>query len=148
MPVALLPDRVFNIRSLVPKKDLLLWVKTYKKHHDFWSIPDTAKRLGINHEFAYQLVNLQLLTYFTKENSQTRWIGQYDLEKFESQYILLAKLASSLNIDSRKLQASLSLEKVFPIAHCWSIKLRQKVYLRIQLEEIDFLQSLFIDKRD
>lgn len=70
---------------------------------DHLTVPQVAKRLNINQELAYQLVNTGLITYQLDNNSKKRLISKTFLELFTKEYIFLAEIAKATKIGSRTL---------------------------------------------
>lgn len=105
-----------------------------QKPQDHSSIPDIAKALSVNQEFAYQLVNHNLLGYTTIKN--IRYITNKQLFDFKEKYEILAHYCTQQNTSSAYTIKLLSHLKIFPVDHNWPEKLRQKVYLRTDLDKI------------
>lgn len=105
-----------------------------QKPQDHSSIPDIAKALSVNQEFAYQLVNHDLLEYTTIKN--IRYITNKQLFDFKEKYEILAHYCTQQNTSSAYAIKLLSHLKIFPVDHNWPEKLRQKVYLRTDLDKI------------
>lgn len=101
---------------------------------DCSSIPDLARSLSINQEFAYQLVNSKLLEYTMIGN--TRYVSNQNLYDFKEKYIILAHYCAQHDISSSYVIKLLTYRKHFPIDHNWPQKLRQKVYLRTDIDKL------------
>lgn len=106
------------------------------QHTSLLTIPDFAKEWGINQEFAYQLVNLGLLTYQIMD--KTRFIAKSDLQLFEQTYILLAHYAKAKGDYSRTILTQLTQQQIYSVDHTWKRKLRQKVFFK---QDIDLLEN-------
>lgn len=126
-----------GIRSLVIKRgDFLSWYEKSKLKSDRISVPMAAKRLGINQEFAYQLVKQKLLRSSLDDGRTKRWISEGNLEEFQARYVLLSKLSKAMGIGSRALMDYLASREIRPVDYYQEEKLRQKVYDRLELFNI------------
>ncbi|MBK5143729.1 TniQ family protein [Budviciaceae bacterium BWR-B9] len=118
-----------KIRSLrIPISEFMSWLNRKIPAVSYMTIPEAAKYLKINQEFAYQLVNYGFLSHTTLESSATRWITAEDLEAFNERYLLLSRLSERLGINSRTLARQLAEKGLFSVDYRTEFKLRQKLY--------------------
>ncbi len=136
-------DNYKNIKSLrVSREQLKQWIVDNDDMKDYLTIPQVAKRLNINQEFAYQLANTGLITYQLDNNSKERLISEVFLELFTKKYIFLAEIAKATKIGSRTLITYLAEKEIYPIDHLSDKKLRLKVFSRESLKEIIILKDI------
>lgn len=130
--------KLVDIRGIgLSQSDFYQWLNNHRvKNPSLVTIPNLAKEFGINQEFAYQLVNFGLLTYQVIDNA--RFISQRDIQLFKKKYILLTHYARSKGYNSRIILGKLSQYLVYPVDHTWKTKLRQKVFLKI---DVDFFEN-------
>jgi hypothetical protein len=134
-------DRTGLSSLIVGKKDFLEWYERRKKNDDLLSVPVTAKLLGIQQEFTYQLVDSGLIESSSKDDKTSKWISHQGLEEFRQQYVLLSKLAKQTQLNSRSLVRYLASREIYSVDHDWESKLRQKVYQREALSKVQILAS-------
>lgn len=103
------------------------------------SIPVAAKLMQIQQQFAYQLVKVGLLETSSALGGTTRWLSQINIEQFQQKYILLSKLSKNTGLSSRTLMSYLASIGVFPVDQGWERALRQKVYIKEQLSDVQIL---------
>lgn len=82
----------------IPTKALISWVNQKTKQHTYMTIPEMAKKLTISQQFAYELVNHQLMPYTIIKRNNTRWITEDNIKTFNKNYIILSKLAKEKGI--------------------------------------------------
>ncbi len=124
---------------LFTKAMFLEWYKRFKEDGSLLSIPSLAKVLGINQEFTYQLVNNGVIEATSTTGSDIKWISKKNLLDFTNNYILSSKLSKKIQMNPRKLVNLLASREVHPIDYEWDKKLRQKVYKKEILMNVDFL---------
>ena len=123
-----------GIRSIGTNKDAFQnWYLDKFTDEQYLTISQVANKLAINNEFAYQLVNNDLLkTSSDSKNIKSRRVSLTQFEDFKQKYVLLSKLSLVLEQSSTHVSACLRYLNVYPIDHEMENKLRQKVYkLRI-----------------
>lgn len=108
-----------------------------QKPMDHSTIPDVAKVLSLNQEFTYQLVNCDLLKCITINN--VRYITNQHLYDFKEKYEILAHYCTQQNASSAYTIKLLSRLKILPVDHNWPEKLRQKVYLRTDINKLSYI---------
>lgn len=133
-----------GIRSLGTNKDAFQnWYLDKFTDDKYLSISKVAHKLGINQEFAYQLVNYDFLKTSTdSKNIKIRKVSLTQLEDFKQEYVLLSKLSLVLEQSSTHVSACLRYLNVYPIDHEMEIKLRQKVYKRQSIAKLPQYSSL------
>lgn len=141
LPVALNKNRVGFSSMMFSRKEFLLWYDLNKQKSEYLTIPRTAKLLGVNQEFTYQLINQGYLKYVTLAGNATRWVTQEQVDKFLNKYILLSKLAKKYLLNSRVLKSYLETREIYPIDYEKKFQLRQKVYEKKDLENIQILKG-------
>lgn len=131
-----------GLSSMLFKKDEFSeWFERYKAKSKLLSIPATAKILGIHQQFTYQLVENGIIGVASKPNSQSRWILHEEIDEFRNKYTLLSKLAKKSHLSSRSLINYLASREIYPVDHVWENKLRQKLYERNDLAQIQILEG-------
>ncbi|MBO6557560.1 MAG: TniQ family protein [Pseudomonadales bacterium] len=113
------------------------WYRSWRTNGRM-SIVDVAKRLGINQEFAYQLLNLGYIQHSME--GKLRWISEDDLELFENQYVILSKLAKQTGTSSAALAKHIRQRGVSSCGGSKSHHLRQKLYQRDRLAQIGIIK--------
>lgn len=141
--VAMQQDQYKNIKTLkISREKLKQWIIDNDDMKDYLTIPQVAKRLNINQQLAYQLVNLGLITYRLDNNSKKRLVSEVFLELFNKKYIFLAEIAKATKIGSRILITYLVEKEIFPVDYLWSTKLRLKIFLKEDLKELSILNGI------
>ena len=118
---------------LFDKTEFKEWLNLHKRESDLFSIPQLSKRLGLQQEFTYQLVDNCIIKTTLNPNNSSKWVSQKNIDEFHREYILLSKLAKITNIHSRTIMKILEGMNIFPIDNNWKISLRQKVYKKEHL---------------
>lgn len=139
-----LDAKTFNvkqgIRSLsIRSTEVVDWIESKLTDVDFYSIPQIAKLLVINQQFAYELINTGVLESEIDKLTGIHRIKEEHLAAFHAKYILLSKLSKSIELSSRSLIECLASKAIYPIDKEWSRKLRQKVYLREDIISIHWI---------
>ncbi len=124
---------------LFSQSEFLTWYEKIKSSSNVISIPVAAKLMQIQQQFAYQLVKVGLLETSSALGGTTRWLSQINIEQFQQKYILLSKLSKNTGLSSRTLISYLASIGVFPVDQGWEIALRQKVYIKEQLSDVQIL---------
>lgn len=93
----------------IPTKVLISWVNQKTKQNIYMTIPQMAKQLSISQQFAYELINHQLMPYTIIEGSNTRWITESNIKIFNKNYIILSKLAKEKCTSSKELMKRLEI---------------------------------------
>lgn len=131
-----------GIRSLSIKKTKVIeWVESQLGDVDFYSVPQIAKLLVINQQFAYELINTGIIECDIDDTTGIHCIKEEQLAAFKAQYILLSKLSKDIQLSSRTLIECLASKAIYSIDKEWSIKLRQKVYLRKDVLSIYWIEN-------
>ena len=131
-----------GIRSLsIAKVDVLEWIESKLGDVEFYSVPQIAKLLVINQQFTYELVHFGLLRSDLDTETHCHHIQEEQLAAFKTQYILLSKLSKLLKLSSRTLIEFLGSRNIFSVDKGWSVKLRQKVYLRDDIISVYWMES-------
>jgi len=130
-----------GIRSLsIKKAEVIEWIESKLGDVDFYSVPQLAKLLVINQQFAYELIHAEIIQSDIDDVTGLHCIQEEQLAAFKAQYILLSKLSKVINLSSRVLIEFLSSKTIYPIDKKWSRKLRQKVYLREDVLSIYWIE--------
>jgi predicted DNA-binding transcriptional regulator AlpA len=124
---------------LFVKNDFLEWYERHKVKSSLISIPATAKLLGLQQQFTYQLVEAGLIGSSIKPGCSSRWILKQNISDFRDQYVLLSKLAKRVQVSSRTLLSYLASRQIYPVDQDWLDPLRQKVYERNRLVNVQLL---------
>ncbi|MFT2098388.1 TniQ family protein [Marinomonas sp. 2405UD66-6] len=128
-----LPSMLFD------KSDFKEWYEGYKAVDNLLSIPVTAKLLGLQQQFTYQLVDTGLIETQSKNGTTLKWVSQKGIDDFRERYVLLAKLAKRAQISSKALMKHLADREIYPIDEQWKVPLRQKVYERQYLANVQLI---------
>lgn len=124
--IGLKPENIRSITLCYSDFEALMY-QHIKKPKALLTIPEIAKKLNLNQEFTYQLVNYQFLEYIQVNN--TRFISQEHLSKFNEQYVILAHYCARNCLTSSSLIKHLEKYHIYPVDHHWNKNyLRQKVY--------------------
>jgi hypothetical protein len=126
---------------LFSKDDFLEWYERYKANSSLVSIPSTAKLLGLQQQFTYQLVEAGLIETSSNDGYSSRWVSQQGINDFRDKYVLLSKLAKKIQLNSRTLLNYLASREIYPIDQKWGQPLRQKVYERERLVDVQLLSG-------
>lgn len=136
-------DQHKNIKSLrISRKQLKQWIINNDDMKDYLTIPQVAKRLNINQELAYQLVNKGLIAHRLDNNSTKRLVSETFLELFADEYIFLAEIAKATKIGSRTLMTYLAEKEIYPVDHKDNKKLRLKVFYKEDLKNLSILNGI------
>lgn len=127
------------------RDDFLFWLEFNKKNEEFISVPLLAKVLGVQQQFAYELVNRGIISSSKCIDSKNACISHSQLSEFNNKYVVLSKLSKAVNINSRTLISYLASRATTPIDDDSEKPLRQKVYLKEQLRNICIL-SPYLDR--
>lgn len=122
------------------RDDFISWFEIKKNNKDLLSIPSVAKILGINQQFAYELVSYSCIKVVSKD--QANWVTKSSLDDFHNKYIILSKLSKAAHLNSRTLISYLASRAIYPIDHYRDDKLRQKIYLKSHLINIRILNAI------
>jgi hypothetical protein len=71
----------------------------------------------------------------------TRWVTQAQIDNFLAKYVLLSKLGKKFSLNSRVLKSYLETREIYPIDYGKNFQLRQKVYEKKHLENIQILKG-------
>lgn len=123
------------------KESVVTWLQLRLNDPENLTIPTAAKILKINQEFTYQLVNRGLLKT-QLANDGSRRISLSSISAFQKNYAILAKLASSIEVGSRSLQDYLTSRGIRPIDYKWKTSLRQKIYKKSCLPNIEIFKGI------
>lgn len=141
--VTVLDNHHKNIKSLaISSEQLNQWITESIATNDYLTVPKVAKRLKINQEFAYQLINANIIKYLTYDDNKTKMVSELNLEIFTDKCIFLAQISRATNIGSRTLMAYFADKEIYPIDHLWIKKLRLKVFYREQLKKLTILKDI------
>lgn len=121
------------------KSEFSNWYEKRKLEHNLISIPVAAKLMNIQQEFAYQLVRVGLLETSCASSGSTRWLSKISIDQFQQKYVLLSKLSKKTGKSSRALMSHLASCGIFPVDQEWEKPLRQKVYLKEYLFDVQIL---------
>jgi hypothetical protein len=133
-----------GIRSLsISKTEIIDWIESKLGDVDFYSVPQLAKLIVINQQFAYELINTGIIESDIDKLTGIHSIREEQLATFKTQYILLSKLSNLLNLSSRLLIEYLRSKAIYPVDKEWSRKLRQKVYLRDEVLNVYWIKEIF-----
>ncbi|KZY97050.1 hypothetical protein A3746_31465 [Oleibacter sp. HI0075] len=126
---------------LFSQSEFLAWYEKKKFRSNVISIPVAAKIMKIQQEFAYQLVDAGLLELSSPSKGAARWLTHTNIEQFHQKYILLSKLAKETKRSSRTLMSYFASIGVYPVDQCWEKPLRQKVYDKKRLINVQILRG-------
>lgn len=126
---------------LFDRDDFLKWYEYYKAKKNLLSIPSTAKLLGVQQQFAYQLIENGLIETSLDSDGHSRWVSQEAISDFHNRYILLSKLAKKVQLSSRCLLSYLASREIYSVDREWEEPLRQKVYEREELANVQLLSE-------
>lgn len=121
------------------KNDFMEWYECYKAEDELLSIPTTAKLLGLQQQFTYQLVDMGLIETQSKNSTSLRWVSKKQIDDFRERYVLLSKLAKQAQLNSRALMNHLAGRDIYPVDEQWETPLRQKVYERQNLTNVQLI---------
>jgi hypothetical protein len=127
---------------LVSRREFLDWYLRYKDKSRYMTLIQAAKRLGVNQEIAYQLLNHGLLECTKRDDNSTRWIHEGQFVQFNSKYVFLSKISKATEIGSRILMRYLAGFEIYPVDKEAGFKLRQKLYLREDLVNVTLLEPV------
>lgn len=124
--------------------EFLAWLETYRSRSsgDKMTVSVAAKLLGINQEFAYQLINHGYLDFVLTNGSSTKWITQNNIDVFSDRYILLSRLAKKSSLSSRVIKSYLETREVYSLDYEEKFQLRQKLYEKKDLKNIQIFHGL------
>lgn len=128
-----LPSMLFD------KSDFKEWYEGYKAGDGLLSIPVTARLLGLQQQFTYQLVDTGLIETQSKNGTSLKWVSQKGIDDFREKYVLLSKVAKRSQISSRALMNHLADREIYPVDEQWKVQLRQKVYERQNLANMQLI---------
>jgi hypothetical protein len=120
------------------KHQVLEWYKRFRCKARL-SVLDASEILGINQEFTYQLVNQGYI--HSVSDHHHKWMEFSDLELFNRDYVILAKLAIQTEQSSRGLINILNKYSIDSADHRSKVKLRQKLYHRVDLVKVSELHE-------
>ncbi|WP_186821559.1 TniQ family protein [Wohlfahrtiimonas chitiniclastica] len=129
--IGLKPENIRSITLCYSDLEILMF-QYIKKPETLSTIPEIAKKLKLNQEFTYQLINYQFLQYIQIDN--TRFISQEHLSIFHEQYIILSHYCAQNSLTSGSLIKQLERYHIYPVDHHWNKnQLRQKVYKKTEI---------------
>lgn len=132
-----------NIKALaISCEELNDWLAEYTEPEGYLTIPQLAKQLKINQEFAYQLINSGLIDNFSSENGKKRLIMEQALTEFMSKYVFLAQLSKATKIGSSTLINYFANREIFLVDYLWPTKLRLKVFYKEELKVLSILKGI------
>jgi len=129
------------------KQEFISWFELEKIDQELMSIPIFAKVLGINQQFAYELVRYGYIEAFERDGKAGVWINKDALTNFREKYVLLSKLSKAINIQSKTLISYLASRDVYPLDINEINKLRQKIYLKEHMKNIQIIANYFREQR-
>lgn len=132
-------NRIGLASMMFVKGDFIRWLEIYRSKSTNFSVTVTAKILNINQEFTYQLVKHGILKSDISYKTNLREIREEYITEFNNEYILLSKLAKKIILNSRTLVSYLASREIYPVDYNESFKLRQKVYRKNDLSNVNIL---------
>lgn len=143
MAVTIHKEQYDNIKALaISRKELNGWLNVSNNCEGYLTIPQLAKRLKINQQFAYQLINSELITHFKAEDGKKRLITEQALTDFMDSYVFLAQLSKITKLASHTLMDYFASKAIYPIDYLWDTKLRLKVFDREKLKKLIILKNI------
>jgi hypothetical protein len=115
------------------------WLTNNKITAGQLSVPEVAKIMKLNQQFTYQLVKSGLLQS-KKVNNNRIIITHKNIDYFNAEYYLLARLAKSLSMGSKMVMKQLEILSIFPVEPSDGETLRQVVYRK---KEVDIVVNRF-----
>ncbi|NJA08338.1 TniQ family protein [Methylococcaceae bacterium WWC4] len=123
-------DQPRKFRNLwLDKAEICRWLNQLRPQMATLTVTNAAKVLGINEEFAYQLVNRGYLNHQLDSRNAKR-IFPDQINQFRQEYVMLSKLSEASGLSSARLVDILESSEIFPVDHNVADKLRQKLYRR------------------
>jgi len=124
---------ILQIRALfIDMQEFMSWLNNLRPIPDYLSVTEAAKQLGVNEEFAYQLVNHGYLHHkINSRNAKVIFAGH--VRQFNQEYVILSKLSEESGISSARLVELLDSLNIFSVDHNDADKLRQKLYTRADI---------------
>lgn len=123
-------DKPRKIRDLwLDKVEFCKWLDHLRPKADALTVTETAKLLGVNEEFGYQLVNRGYLNHKV-DSRNAKMIFPDHIRQFRQAYVILSKLSEDANCSSARIIELLEVSEIYTVDHNDPDKLRQKLYTR------------------
>ncbi len=129
-------DGIRNL--LIDRREFMNWYLERKRVDGHFSIQEIGKKLEINEEFAYQLINSGLIRSIDY-GQVGRLVSSDQLYEFSQEYVLLSKMSKMFEVNSKQLRNHLKLKGVNAVMNTENFKLRQLVYKREELATVPFI---------
>lgn len=111
------------------KREFCKWLRQLQPKPDAMTITEAAEVLGINEEFAYQLVNRGYLQH-KLDSRDAKMIFPDHIRRFRQEFVILSKLSEKSDYSSRYIINLLEHSDIYPVDHNDPEKLRQRLYAR------------------
>ena len=132
-------SQILKIRALsIDGEEFMRWLNNLRSAPEYMSVIEASKLLGVNEEFAYQLVNRGYL-HHKIDSRNAKVIFPDHIRQFKQDYVILSKLSEESEISSAKIVEILEPLEIFPVDHNNSYKLRQKLYTRADILKTSLL---------
>lgn len=126
---------------MIQRESLIDWYKNKRKISEKLTVPIVARMLCLQQEFTYQLTHFGFLETTAVSDKIEKWITQDQLERFQEDYVLLSKLSKATGLTSKHLMDYLSSREIFPVDEQQNYKLRQKLYLRHEINKVQLIKD-------
>ena len=124
---------ILKIRVLsIDKEEFIRWLDNLRPIPGYMSINEASKLLGVNEEFAYQLVRRGYLQHKI-DSRKAKVIFPDHIRQFNQEYVILSKLSEKTFLSSSSTVKVLSRQEIYPVDHNSGSKLRQKLYYRADI---------------
>jgi hypothetical protein len=131
--------QILKIRALsIDGEEFMHWLNNLRPTPEYMSVTEASKLLGINEEFAYQLVNRGYL-HHKMDSRNAKVIFPDHIRQFKQDYVILSKLSEESEISSARIVDILESLEIFPADHNHYDKLRQKLYTRADILKTSLL---------
>lgn len=125
-----LDDKPRKLREFwLDKREFCYWLSQLQPKTDSITITEAAKVLGINEEFAYQLVNRGYLQH-KLDSRNAKMIFPDHVNRFRQEFVILSTLSEKSKYSSSRIIEILDGDDIYPVDHNQPEKLRQRLYAR------------------
>lgn len=125
------------------KSEFRIWYDQHKRGRTLYSIPHTAKIIGISQEFVYQLVRENCLPTIKQRDKKISWVNYACIESFNQKYVVLSKLSRKIKINSKVLISHFDRKGIKSVSDLNGVTFKQRLYLRDSLKALT-LTSEFV----
>lgn len=127
-------NKAEGLRSIKFDRDVIKAFVKALEACEFYSIPQVACELKISQEFAYQLVNAEIINSAPGRVEGTRIVSRQELASFKSSYCLLAKVSKACGLSSRLIQVYLKNRNIEGLTQN-DVPFKQVLFRRMALKE-------------